>query len=54
MTIRKTVVLLATVALCLATLVGCNTVKGIGQDIQSGAQAVQNTIDYELEQSQQW
>ena len=54
MAIRKTVAALGVAALCLVMLVGCNTVKGIGQDLQSGAQTMQDTIDHELEQNQQW
>ena len=32
------------IILCTFTLCACNTVAGVGKDIQSGANAVQNSI----------
>ncbi len=34
---------IAIAAVCLL-IAGCNTVEGVGQDISSGARAVQNTF----------
>lgn len=42
--IRKITISIATAAL-LATLGGCNTVKGLGRDIQSVGQAGDNAIN---------
>jgi len=41
---KKPASLLTVAALCLATLVltGCNTVRGIGQDVQRAGSAVSN------------
>ena len=33
---------LAVVIACLAVLAGCNTVKGVGQDIQKAGHAIEN------------
>lgn len=33
---------------------GCNAVKGLGQDLQDGAEAVQSAIDPETSQSNRW
>jgi predicted small secreted protein len=43
---RRPACTLATLAapLVLAALAGCNTVKGIGQDIQAGAQKTQEWL----------
>lgn len=48
---RKTSRPSAKVAICIASLVAvaalataCNTVKGVGQDIQSGAEATERAI----------
>jgi predicted small secreted protein len=34
---------IALAALCVALLAGCNTVKGLGKDIQSGGQAIEKS-----------
>ncbi len=36
----KTIIL---AALCLAFLAGCNTVKGLGKDIESGGRAIERS-----------
>lgn len=33
---------------------GCNTVKGVGQDIHDGAQGVQDAIEYESGKTKSW
>jgi len=30
-------------ALCIAVLAGCNTVKGVGKDIESGGKAIERS-----------
>ncbi len=41
---RKTWALLAIVT-CVALLAGCNTVKGIGKDIEKGGEAIQRATN---------
>ncbi len=36
----KTIIL---AALCLALVAGCNTVKGLGRDIESGGRAIERS-----------
>lgn len=46
--LAKTVALAAavgTLSLAAMTLTGCNTVKGVGKDVQSAGQAGQDAID---------
>jgi predicted small secreted protein len=39
------VILSTLLAASMTTLAACNTVKGAGQDIQSGAEATQDAMD---------
>ena len=34
---------IAVAAVCIAFLAGCNTVKGLGKDIESGGQAIERS-----------
>lgn len=40
--LRKIVALIVLV-ICVWTLSGCNTIRGIGQDIESGGKAIQKS-----------
>ncbi len=40
--IRK-IALTVLVALCVTALAGCHTVKGVGQDIESGGKAIERS-----------
>ena len=42
--IRKTVTLLLTAAFVMA-LVGCNTVEGVGKDIEAAGEGIQDAAD---------
>ena len=42
---RYTAVLFAVVVMVSFLASGCNTIKGLGQDLQSGAEAMQQAID---------
>jgi entericidin B len=39
----KRIALTALVALCVTVLAGCNTVKGVGKDIESGGKAIERS-----------
>jgi entericidin B len=41
----RRLVLIPLIALVAAALAGCNTVKGVGKDIQAGAEATERAID---------
>ncbi|MCE5180880.1 MAG: entericidin A/B family lipoprotein [Betaproteobacteria bacterium] len=38
------IVLLAAIVAGVVSMVGCNTVKGIGQDIEKGGEAIQKAV----------
>jgi predicted small secreted protein len=38
------VVVLAAIVAGVVSMVGCNTVKGIGQDIEKGGEAIQKAV----------
>ncbi|MFZ2196983.1 MAG: entericidin A/B family lipoprotein [Thermodesulfovibrionales bacterium] len=40
--LRK-IVAIVVLAICVGTLSGCNTIHGIGQDIESGGRAIQKS-----------
>jgi predicted small secreted protein len=40
---RNTIVAVAAVLACIWTLAGCHTVKGVGQDLQSGGSAIERS-----------
>ncbi len=39
----KKVALSVLVVLCITALAGCNTVKGVGKDIESGGKAIERS-----------
>jgi predicted small secreted protein len=41
--IRKIAAVAVVVFVCVSTLSGCHTVKGVGQDIQSGGEAIEKS-----------
>jgi predicted small secreted protein len=41
---KKVMMLLAIVALSITTLTGCNTTRGVGQDLQWTGEAIQDTV----------
>ena len=41
----KNIALVLVLTLLVFRLVGCNTVHGLGEDIESGGQAIQNASD---------
>lgn len=45
MRIVKQIILALTVAIVAGGIAGCNTVKGAGQDLKQGGQAIENAAD---------
>lgn len=40
---RQIAILVAIVMACMWTLSGCHTVKGVGEDVQSGGKAIERS-----------
>ncbi|MCC6346892.1 MAG: entericidin A/B family lipoprotein [Nitrospirales bacterium] len=42
---KRRIVLAVSVALCLSFLAGCNTLQGMGKDIEKGGEAIQKAAE---------
>jgi len=40
---KKKIVAAAVLLMCMCTLSGCHTVKGVGQDVESAGQAIEDS-----------